>query len=303
MELTVTITNTLGEILTMRQLKCFKRNGLGVAAAVAVAIGFGSTAANALNMPAYGTSAPQQGVGLVLGIWNQSTGAGEQVNLGYLYDDVALATGALTPDSGGTPFSAPVANPTGAAGNVYQLNFGTIPDFSTLFGSGSGADYMVVSENGTPDTATSVEYTYVNDTQPSTFVQADLNVMINSIGGQAWTGTAGYTTDTTGTAPQNPLAGTFAGGTLGLNANFSGAVGSSLEFFNTVAGSGRGSQPTNTAYANAQGDGFWFLSSGGDLTWNVLAAQTAPVPLPAAVWLFASGLAGLGAIGRRRRAA
>jgi hypothetical protein len=47
--------------------------------------------------------------------------------------------------------------------------------------------------------------------------------------------------------------------------------------------------------------GFWFLSSAGQLTYNIVA-EAAPVPLPAAVWLLGSGLMGLIGVGRRRRA-
>ena len=78
-----------------------------------------------------------------------------------------------------------------------------------------------------------------------------------------------------------------------------GAVGSALDFY--LATPVIHKNAVVTPFANSQGNGFWFLSSGGDLTWNVLAAPSA-VPLPAAIWLLASGLAGLGAIGRRRLA-
>jgi hypothetical protein len=42
--------------------------------------------------------------------------------------------------------------------------------------------------------------------------------------------------------------------------------------------------------------------AGGSLEYSAtLTAQAAPVPLPTAVWLFGSALAGLGVFGRRNR--
>ncbi len=56
-------------------------------------------------------------------------------------------------------------------------------------------------------------------------------------------------------------------------------------------------------YANSNGAGFWFLSNTGDLTYNIASgASTAPVPLPAAIWLLGSGLLGMAGIARRRAA-
>lgn len=46
--------------------------------------------------------------------------------------------------------------------------------------------------------------------------------------------------------------------------------------------------------------GLWTLGTNGTLSW---APATAEVPVPAAAWLFASGLAGLAGVARRRKAA
>lgn len=46
--------------------------------------------------------------------------------------------------------------------------------------------------------------------------------------------------------------------------------------------------------------GLWNLSANGVLSWS---ATTTEVPVPAAAWLFASGLAGLAGVARRRKAA
>ena len=272
--------------------------GKAVAAAVTLALGFGTSAAFALSLPALGTSPPNsQGTGLVLGIFNTSTNHSEQVNLGYLYSDVT-APGALTPDTLTAPYSLAV-NPAGA-GSVYQLDFGVIPQFSTLFGTGVGATYMVVSANGTPSTAYQSIFTQApTSTVPAGYGPSDLATIVNSIGGQGYTGSLGYSASTSTSDANSAISGTFGAGTLGGEGNFAGAVGTALDLWQ-LGYAPDASFPTPTTFANSQGNGFFFLSSTGDLTWN---APAAPVPLPAAVWLFTSGIAGLGAIARRRRAA
>lgn len=47
--------------------------------------------------------------------------------------------------------------------------------------------------------------------------------------------------------------------------------------------------------------GLWNLDTNGTLNWN--PTSTTEVPVPAAAWLFASGLAGLAGVARRRKAA
>jgi hypothetical protein len=63
-------------------------------------------------------------------------------------------------------------------------------------------------------------------------------------------------------------------------------------------------QAARTDYRNATGSGLWNLtvSGSGAVLSYVLNADVPPVPLPAAVWLLLSGLAGVAAVGRRRAA-
>lgn len=285
-----------------------------VAAAVAAAVGLGAGAANAaLSSPAIATTAPSQSINLILDVWNPTSSAGEQVNLSYQYADVTaggtqsstLFTGsAFTPDTLTGPFTL-AANPAGS-GSVYQLDFGSVPLFGSTFGTGSGTDYAVVAANGVPGTGNSAIFT--SSVVPTAIASTSLTGnIVGAIGGEAWgphsatdSTVGGYTIDLTGTQNYSPIGGTFGSGTLNEGLTAGGAVGTALDFYEATPVTHKNA--VVTPFANAQGDGFWYLSSNGDLTWNVLAASS-PVPLPAAVWLLASGLAGLGAIGRRRRVA
>ncbi len=273
--------------------------------ALAVAVGLASTAAHAqLATPTIGTAAPSL-TGLYVSIWDTASQHSELVNLSYQYSDLLPSTGNLTPNSA-TGAYVTAANPTGAAGSVLQLNFGVLPSFASTFGTpGSSTSYMVLAANA----QSGVDFTGT-PAQAATLTSASLGTLATNAGAevanweQAGPQIAGSGTaiDLTGTATYSSIAGPNSSGSNGLSGfNFSGTVGTALDFFNLVPGSKRGSVALTT-YANSQGDGFWFLSSTGDLTYNVLAS-TSPVPLPAAVWLLVSGLAGLGAIGRRRNAA
>jgi hypothetical protein len=272
--------------------------------ALAVSFALASAAAHAqLAAPQFGTSPPTQTTTdypLVLAIWNPTTLDGEQVNLGYLYSQLTTASGNLTPASAADPLAANFAtavNPATLSGSVLQLNFGTVPGFSSTFGTGAGAQYMVVAENGSGLTKAEMTYSGTLASLQAALPIAGLDLVANDINGQNWSGTLGYTIDTSGTGANNPLNGTMNGGSMD-SIYFGGAINSALGFFNGVP-NGR-TADTITQYQNATGAGFWFLSSSGDLTWNVPLASAA-VPLPAAAWLMLSGLAGLGAISRRRR--
>lgn len=269
--------------------------------AIAVAVGLASTAAHAqLASPAVGTAAPAL-TGLYVSIWDSTSQHSELVNLSYDYSALLPSTGNLTPNSATAPYVS-AANPAGS-GTVLQLDFGVLPGFASTFGTpGSTTSYMVLAANG----QAGVDFTGTPATA-ATLTSASLTSLATNAGAQVanWeqnpaVSGSGTAIDLTGTQNYSSIAGPNASGTNGLTGfNFSGTVGTALDFFNLVKGSQRGTVAL-TQYANSQGAGFWFLSSAGDLTYNVVAST---VPLPAAVWLFVSGLAGLGAIGRRRNVA
>jgi len=87
-------------------------------------------------------------------------------------------------------------------------------------------------------------------------------------------------------------------GTVG---NAGTGFGGSLYFYYVTAnGTGFLAAP-KTIYQNAQGLGTFSLADNGTLTYSI--AAPAAVPVPAAVWLFGSGLLGLVGISRRKKQA
>jgi hypothetical protein len=273
-----------------------------LAAAVSLAL-ISVSAHAALSSPAVGTTAPGS-TGLYLSVWDGTTNS-EVVNLSYAYADVALATGSLTPNSATSPFTS-ATNPSTGTGSVLQLNFGVIPGFSSLFTSANigTTDYMVTSalSGGAGTEAAAV----TSATTPVT-AYSGLNGLISNVQGEiaAWAGdpsvaSSGYATNTDGKPAWSVQTGLLKSGNLISGQQFGGAVGTSLNFYNLTTTTNH--KETNSPYANATGDGFWFLSTSGDLTYNIASSGgTAPVPLPAAVWLLGSGLLGMAGIGRRRR--
>lgn len=72
-------------------------------------------------------------------------------------------------------------------------------------------------------------------------------------------------------------------------------------FFSYVNSGGSGTtQSTKSVFGNSLGNASWILQSNGTLTYHV-AEATSVVPIPAAAWLFGSGLLGLVGIARRRK--
>lgn len=275
--------------------------------AAAIGLALASAAAHAqLATPAMGTAtsgAPASSQ-LILAIWNNVGAASEIVSLNYTYADLTAAN--LNVNSATSPFTTAV-NPLTGTGSVYQLSFGIVPTWSTNFANPAteSTQFLVAASNGTSADVTAATQQAIQNS-----FLTDINNSVTSVTGANWTGTAGtagYFVDATGTTPLsvNASGALMQSGGLGTTTQqFGAAVGSSLAFYNVVSNGTRGLSPaTQTQFANAAGAGFWYLSTSGQLTYNVPSGTVSAVPLPAAVWLLASGVAGLGTIGRRRRAA
>jgi hypothetical protein len=101
---------------------------------------------------------------------------------------------------------------------------------------------------------------------------------------------------TTNTTDSNYANGVYNAGLETFAFNAAGSTDSALPFYLMVSGRGNTSANTTTLYA-----GTWSIDLSKDTLTYTVAGGTAPVPLPASVWLMISGLAGVAVLGRRRK--
>lgn len=276
--------------------------------ALAVTMALGAAIAQAQTLPSISTgTAFDNGAndGLYLAIWDNGSKATDMVSLTSLYSDVAIGpvangTSILTTPTVGSNGWTAVSNFDGYS-SVDQLNLGAVSNFSSVFPTvSSSTNYAIVAANTTS--------LGVLSTAPlGSSLPGALANQSGSIHGDSasWFNTqpSGPAADIAGTASFNVVTGvcsaTLCDGAENSGADLSVNVGTAAGFYNWAKTSSRNPTVTNDYAYNGQ-QGFFFLSDTGQLTWNLVAPSS--VPLPPAVWLFASGLLGLVAIGRRRQA-
>lgn len=140
-----------------------------------------------------------------------------------------------------------------------------------------------------------------NADETATNGQLDNYVGTGSAGGLGTIfGTGGLSVTGTG-APSNWQS------NFGLGADGLASVDQSASLFyfaRTAFTGGSTTQATKTQYGNSTGFATVTLASNGDFTYALAGeAPPAAVPVPAAAWLLGSGLMGIGAMVRRRKAA
>lgn len=254
---------------------------LKAAVAAAVALALGSTSALAVE----GNSTTAGNSSLIVNVYDSVLGISVVKDLGLNYLDFLDA--AVTPDSGfSTSFSVDMSafagsNASNIKWSVYaadaQGNFTNTEMLTTAalnLGAVPGVNVNVVAAIGASG-------------MQSVFSQ--------------WNTVCGAASETcTGTGFSSTYFGEYGEDyNNGLTVPASGELNSALGFYALRRSSTLAQDALiSTQYANSGHLAQWLLTSAGTLTYSV-----APVPLPAALWLLLSGLAGVGVVGRRKSAA
>lgn len=287
--------------------------------AVAVALAATASQANAAMVNAQGTLLDGNS-SVIMYAWSSSLGRSYSRDLGFNLNDF-LYNGASAPTAGSLPFN-PAATPAVSSGNVtdlgYTLSFGADSLMTSWLGNGSALASDVqwgiaaVDGQGTGAAFRSLT-TVVAGALSAGTINTELytfeNKFDNFIAAHNALGT--HATDLNGSSGSDGSNAALASAAASFGVNWGGAssfnavggVGQSLEFFFL---GGNGTLPNNNVtsnrYGNAEGIATWTLNADSSFTYMAPGAVSA-VPVPAAVWLFASGLLGLVGVARRKQSA
>lgn len=253
---------------------------------LAVAVAAASASANAAWTP---NGADGE---LILNVWNNATQTSFSMDLGVAADAAPLAGESLTFNIGSTVLDYVGGSSADLMWNVAGINSFTqfasvqdVNDFGLYITASSapvgGASFVQVS--GQQAAFANLE----------TFLASDGVELVGGANGTIGISGGNYAGNT---AVWGASANTI-GGTSWFAANTAASSGDSLYAYklgseiNTTTG-----QFSSTYFESA---GVWsFDAAAGTLTYGSVAA----VPVPAAVWMFASGLVGLAGIARRKKA-
>jgi hypothetical protein len=257
------------------------------------------------------SGAPPEGTisgnsGLILSVWDSTRNVSLTEYLGVSLNDFAntapLAT--LTPNGGLTL-------------DFGQMGGSSASSWATVFGASTAANvqWMVTGYEGDSTDGVAAGMRLLTTSNGSLTASVN-NTLINAAGaadsfyailaqqaagqpcaeGNPCVATSNSAADYAGKSTWgNKLSGA-------LPAVATATLGNSLGFYllsGTSSGSGS-SAAVVQRFKNAANNAYWLLSATGHLIYQIDPVSS--VPLPAAVWLLLSGLAGVGVVGRRRAA-
>lgn len=210
-------------------------------------------------------------------------------------------TGTITPEAGVTKTFATDALFGSAFAGVNQAT-------DPLSWNVVGGDTLITPASSYRVTGAVQIMSTSNQNTPWTMFTSAINTMDTNLNGfmtalnSTGCGTANSCVDTSpGTAPFGSTGSFNVSLGTGTWTNTAGIGNSLYAFYLTGSGGGPSTPAIETLYQNSQNTASWTLNTDGTLTYSLAPAVSA-VPVPAAVWLFGSGLLGLVGIARRKRA-